>query len=136
MTIKQFHNHPLVTIASYVLLVFFIVLAVKAYLWYLTISQTIRYNEEKNTILQEKISFLRDYRLAYLHSEYADYFMSHENGIAHPNERIYKIVKKSEIVSESVSMVSPNGDVKKPNGTGKGRLPYLKYKIERIQIGE
>ena len=77
------------------MLIFFIVLAVKAYLGYLTIEQTIRFNQEKNSTLQEKISFLRDFRLTYLDSEYADYFMSHENGIAHPNEKIIKIIMVS-----------------------------------------
>lgn len=132
MSIKEISQHPFISLASYVVLVFFVVLGVKAYLGYLTMSQAIEYNNLKNKNLQEQIIYLRDCRLAYLESEYADYFISHENGIAHQGEKVIKVEKKSEQPVVINQITAPSGQLKKDNGTGKWRSDYLRFKINQI----
>lgn len=132
MNIREISQHPFVSLASYVILVIFIVLWVKAYLGYLTMSQAIENNNLKNKSLQEQIIYLRDCRLAYLESEYADYFISHENGIAHQGEKVIKIEKKSEQPIVTNQIISPSGQVRKDNGTGKWRAGYLRFKVNQI----
>ena len=81
---KPLLQHPLVTIGSYIAIVVFTVLSMKAYLGYLTVQQTIRSNEQRKIHLEQEIAYLRDFRLPYLQSDYAKYFISHENGVANP----------------------------------------------------
>jgi hypothetical protein len=131
MNIKEILEHPIVVIGTYILIIFFVVASAKSYLWYLTVQQTILANEQKDKNLQERIAYMRNYRLEYLNSEIATYFIAHENGIANPNEQIIKIEKASENQAVQQQIVSPNGDIKKLSPQQTWWKGYLQYKIEK-----
>ena len=84
-------------------------------------------------MIEKEIVFLREYRLPYLESDQAVYFSNHENGMPHPWEQLVRIKKYSEQIKPDISIVSPNGDRKKPSTllTG-GRKSYLQYKFQKI----
>lgn len=132
MNIKETLEHPIVVIGTYILIIFFVVASAKSYLWYLTVQQTILANEQKNKNLQERIAYMRNYRLEYLNSEIASYFIGHENGIANPNEQVIKIEKESENLAAQQQIVSPNGDIKKLLPQQTWWKWYLQYKIDII----
>ncbi|HMY81047.1 MAG TPA: hypothetical protein PLW93_03705 [Candidatus Absconditabacterales bacterium] len=131
--IKKRLNHPLVSVITYVLLVFFVIFGTKAYLGYLTIQQTIKSNQAHLISLQTKAIYFSAYRLGYLESEYAPYFVAHENGVAHPGERKIVIHKTTENPLVEQTIVSPSGQRKtliKPKSTG--RRGYFEYKLQQV----
>ena len=105
---KSFLQNPLFTIGSYIAIVIFTVLSTKAYLGYLTVVQTIRSNEERKILLAQETLYLSDFRLPYLESDYAKYFISHENGVANAGEQVIKLVKTSESLPLDQQIISPS----------------------------
>lgn len=130
---KKTTQFPFVTIIIHSLIVIFIVLATRAYLGYFIVQQTIDLNDNKKKQIEQQITFLREYRLPYLDSDYAMYFINHENGVANPGEQLIKIKKQSEVIQPDRSIISPNGDRKIPQSilTG-GWSWYLRYKLQQI----
>jgi hypothetical protein len=118
LTTKELSEHPFVIMATYVLIIFFVVASTKAYLGYLTVQQTIQGNEYRKTALEQQMAYLRDFRLPYLESEYALYFANHENAIALPIEQVIKFVKQSEQTLPDQGIVSPSGARKTPTPQG------------------
>jgi len=64
----------------------------------LAIQQAIDSNIKIRGQLEERIAYLRDFRLPYLSGTNAQYFISHENDMPHPNEQIIKFIKKEDQV--------------------------------------
>ena len=97
---KSFLQNPLVTIVSILAIVIFTVFSMKAYLGYLTVVQTIRGNEQKKVLLAQETLYLSDFRLPYLQSDFAKYFISHENGVANPGEQVPSLIKRLSLLRE------------------------------------
>lgn len=129
---KSFLQNPLVTIGSILAIVIFTVFSMKAYLGYLTVVQTIRGNEQKKVLLAQETLYLSDFRLPYLQSDYAKYFISHENGVANPGEQVIKLVKNSESTQLDQKIISPSGNIKQPTIVNSGWAGFFKYKIQKI----
>jgi hypothetical protein len=136
MNIKEWIEHPFMIIGTYVLIIFFVVASTKAYLWYLSVQQTIQSNQQRNQMLLDRITYLRDFRLVYLDSEYARYFTSHENGVAQPGEQILKIEKKDTVLAQDNVIVSPSGQVQRAPMQQKGWENYFRYKLQQINGGK
>ena len=129
---KSFLQNPLVTIVSILAIVIFTVFSMKAYLGYLTVVQTIRGNEQKKVLLAQETLYLSDFRLPYLQSDFAKYFISHENGVANPGEQVIKLVKNSESTQLDQKITSPSGNIKQPTIVNSGWVGFFKYKIQKI----
>lgn len=130
MNRKELQSNPIISIGTYICIILFVVLSTKAYVWYLAIQQAIDSNIMYKKQLEERIAYLRDFRLPYLSGDNAKYFIAHENDMPHPNEQVIKFVKKNEVVPVGWVQVVPS-DLKLPDMSG-GRAGYLKYKLEKI----
>ena len=131
MNRKELQSNPIVSIVTYVFIIVFVVLSTKAYVGYLAIQQAIFSNIMYNNQLEERIAYLRDFRLPYLSSSHSKYFIAHENDMPHPNEQVIKFVQKDSIVPVGWAQVIPS-DIKLPDLSWWWRA-YLNYKIEKIR---
>ncbi|MFA7284513.1 MAG: hypothetical protein WC004_01665 [Candidatus Absconditabacterales bacterium] len=126
---KELQSNPVVSLIIYLLIIFFVVFSTKAYVGYLAIEQAIQSNVMRKAQLEEKIAYLENFRLPYLESEYAAYFIPHENGMASPDEQVVKFIKKAELVMPNVT--GTPGGLYLPNRSG-GWSEYIKYKLKKI----
>jgi hypothetical protein len=129
---KSFLQNPLFTIVSYIFIVVFTVMSMKAYLGYLTVVQTIRSNEQRKVFLAQETLYLSDFRLPYLESDYAKYFISHENGVANPGEQVIKLIRTPESTNLDQQIISPAGNIKQATPLYSGWAGFFKYKIQKV----
>lgn len=116
----------LVRVICFILLLIFIVLWTKAYIGYFAIQETIKQNYARHADLQSQLSYIKNYFIPYLRSDYAGYFVNHEHGFANSNEVIIKFTKKTEVHIPSI--VVPQSDPDKTGEIQWWRLDYLRYK--------
>lgn len=130
MNRKDLPSNPIVSVITYVFIIIFVVLSTKAYVGYLAIQQAIDNNILYKEQLEERIAYLRDFRLPYLSSQHSKYFIAHENDVPHPNERVVKFVQQNEVIPVGWVQTIPS-TIKLPDLSG-GREAYFKYKLEKI----
>jgi len=63
------------------LLIFFMIISIRTYLNYASINDAIVVVDQHKNLVQDEIYFTEKFLIAYLSSDYADYFLSHENNI-------------------------------------------------------
>lgn len=126
---KELQSNPIVGLIIYLLIIFFVVFSTKAYVGYLAIEQAIKSNVVRKVQLEEKIAYLKNFRLPYLGSEYASYFIPHENGMANPDEQVVKFIKKADVVMPNVT--GTPGWLYLPDRSW-WRSEYIKYKLKKI----
>ena len=72
--------------------IFFMVIAIKAVVNYQTIISSIDHVQENIRRTKEHTDYINNFLTPYLNSEYAPYFLAHENNQLLPGETIIKIV--------------------------------------------
>ena len=86
----------------FIFTIVFLILGIKAYLWYFAIQETIKQNYLKYADLTTKLNYTTNFYIPYLKSDYAWYFVNHEHGFANDNEIIVKFIKKTQLHIPSV----------------------------------
>lgn len=114
---------------------FIILVAVKMYINYVSIEDTIG-----NTILQRqqetnKTNFMQNFLLNYEKSEYARYFLQHENNILWPWEFIIRFIKKTEKtpVVESTDWISSYDQKQYIKNPQESRNYFINDKLTKIK---
>jgi len=77
------------------LVFFFMIISIRTYLNYVAIDDAILEVKNHMSETTDEFLFTEKFLIAYLSSDYADYFFTHENNILHPWEFIIKFEEES-----------------------------------------
>ncbi len=78
----------------------FILLTVRTYINYWNIQQTIIMEKKETQKIRENIAYLDNFKKKYLISEYAPYFLAHENNKIFDKEYVVVLPEKNQVVSK------------------------------------
>jgi len=87
-------------------------MSIRTYLNFVAIEDAIAGVEQNSYDLQDEIFFVKKFQMSYLSSDYADYFLAHENNVLFPWELIIRFEKmKPEVVEEDnlLDVLDQNG---------------------------
>ena len=88
--------------------IFGMIVAVRVYINYRAIQASIAKVEAEKTMLLEKDWYAKNFQIYYLNSEYAPYFLAHENNWILPGEKLVKIeTKKVKKIGRLESELEP-----------------------------
>lgn len=76
------------------------IMSIRTYLNFVAIEDAIKNVQFETTKTQEEIDYAKSFLIPYLSSEYAEYFLSHENSVLFPGEviiRFEELSKKAEV---------------------------------------
>lgn len=71
--------------------IFFMIFAIRSYLNNIAILDAIDWVEQEKDAKTNEINFTQNFLTKYLWSDYADYFLAHENNILYKNEYILRL---------------------------------------------
>ncbi len=115
-------------------LVFFfsVILAIRTYINYLTIQETITNTSKEITLQKQQIAYTKNFLLRYYTSEYQEYFFHHKNSILEHWEKIIqiKIIDPNEKVEEIASQNNDNWE--KVLSPAESRNQFIREKWEKI----
>lgn len=124
-------NNPIFRIICFILLMIFVVLGTKSYLGYFSIQETIKQNQSRHTDLQTQLSYIKNFYIPYLRSDYAGYFVNHEHGFANNNEVIVKFTKNTQVHIPSVVTPTTSDTTWTIQWWWK---EFLQYKLNRSKV--
>jgi hypothetical protein len=117
----------------FVLAGFFMLFAIRSYLNNIAILDAIDWVEQEKISKTDEINFTQNFLLKYLWSDYADYFLAHENSILYKNEYILRLDMNIHKDALSWSIDSWNQNTWKDMDAQQSRKDFLWKKIEDIK---
>jgi len=117
----------------FVLAGFFMLFAIRSYLNNIAILDAIDWVEQEKISKTDEINFTQNFLLKYLWSDYADYFLAHENSILYKNEYILRLDMNIHKEDLSWSIDSGNQNTWKGMDAQQSRKDFLWKKIEDIK---
>lgn len=112
---------------------FFMLFAIRSYLNNIAILDAIDWVEQEKISKTDEINFTQNFLLKYLWSDYADYFLAHENSILYKNEYILRLDMNIHKEDLSWSIDSWNQNTWKDMDAQQSRKDFLWKKIEDIK---
>lgn len=113
--------------------IFLMILAIRAYLNNIAILDAIAWVEEEKLAKIDEINFTQNFLIKYLWSDYADYFLAHENSILYKNEYILRLDMNIREENLTWSTDTWNQNTWKYINSQQSRKDFLWKKLKEIK---
>lgn len=111
---------------------FLLIIAVRTYINFTTIQNTISSTEYEILQTEDKIAFTENFLLKYLDSEYASYFLAHENNNLFAWEYIIQLKEQSTQAAVQQTQISTDQNDNRIQTPQESWQYYLKEKFSKI----
>ncbi|USN54961.1 MAG: hypothetical protein H6765_11040 [Candidatus Peribacteria bacterium] len=121
----------------FVLTVFFGFYSIQAYLNNISIDQQVAQVKQDIVDTKERTDYLTKFYSQYLQSEYASYFLGHENGMIYAGENIYKLkhqVEEPEVPVVPIIEQKESIKVSTPQESWNYFIDTKLYQLKRLGI--
>lgn len=109
------------------------IFAIRSYLNNIAILDAIDWVEQEKNIKTNEINFTQNFLLKYLWSDYADYFLAHENSILYKNEYILRLNMNINKEDFTWSIDSWNQNEWKDTNAKQSRKNFLWEKLKNVR---
>ena len=109
------------------------IFAIRSYLNNIAILDAIDWVEQEKNIKTNEINFTQNFLLKYLWSDYADYFLAHENSILYKNEYILRLNMNINKEDFTWSIDSWNQNEWKDTNAKQSRKNFLWEKFKNVR---